>query len=56
MLLRRATGVAPDHQLLGITLDDWEELAPAVLGVSAAELEEGWHAAMREGAPLGVIH
>lgn len=36
--------------------EDWEELAPAVLGASAAELEEGWHAAMREGAPLGVIH
>lgn len=35
--------------------DDWEELAPAVLGVSAAELEEGWHAAMREGAPLRTI-
>jgi hypothetical protein len=31
--------------------DDWEELAPAVLGVRAAELEEGWHAAMREAAP-----
>ncbi len=23
--------------------EDWEELAPAVLGVSAAELEEAWH-------------
>ena len=36
--------------------DDWEELAPAVLGVSAAELEEGWHAAMRKGAPLRTFH
>ena len=36
--------------------DDWEELAPAVLGVSAAELEEDWHAAMREGAPLRTFH
>lgn len=24
--------------------EDWEELAPALLGVSAAELERGWHA------------
>jgi hypothetical protein len=32
--------------------EDWEELAPAALGVSAAELEEGWHAALCEGAPL----
>jgi hypothetical protein len=24
--------------------EDWEELAPAVLGVSAAELERAWHA------------
>ena len=24
--------------------ENWEELAPAVLGVSAAELERGWHA------------
>ncbi len=31
--------------------DDWEHLAPAVLGVSAAELEKGWHAAGREAAP-----
>ena len=36
--------------------DDWEELAPAVLGVSAAELEEGWHTATRKGAPLGGFH
>lgn len=28
---------------------DWEELAPAVLGVSAAGLEEGWHSAKSEG-------
>lgn len=27
--------------------DDWETLAPAVLGVSAAELEAAWHAAWR---------
>lgn len=27
--------------------DDWETLAPAVLGVSAAELEAAWHAAGR---------
>jgi hypothetical protein len=27
--------------------DDWETLAPAVLGVSAAELEAAWHAARR---------
>ena len=27
--------------------DDWETLAPAVLGVSAEELEAGWHAAGR---------
>ncbi len=32
--------------------DAWEQLAPAVLGVSAAELEEGWHAAMREEVSL----
>jgi hypothetical protein len=38
--------------LLGFAqYDDWEELAPAVLGVSAAELEEGWHTAMRTEAP-----
>ncbi len=34
--------------------EDWEELAPAVLDVSAAELEGGWHAAMRAGAPWGM--
>ena len=27
--------------------DDWETLAPAVLGVSAGELEAAWHAARR---------
>lgn len=36
--------------------EDWGELAPAVFGVSAAELEEGWHIAMREGASLRTIH
>ncbi|MFN8468343.1 MAG: hypothetical protein U0X20_22490 [Caldilineaceae bacterium] len=36
--------------------DDWEQLAPAVLGISAAELEEGWHTAMREAAPLRTFH
>lgn len=32
--------------------EDWEELAPDALGVSAVELEEGWHTAMYKGAPL----
>ena len=36
--------------------DDREELAPAVLGVSATELEEDWHAAMREEASLRTSH
>ena len=27
--------------------DDWETLAPAVLGVSVVELEAAWHAALR---------
>jgi hypothetical protein len=30
---------------------DWEELAPAVLGVSAAELERAWHAGDSAIAP-----
>ena len=43
--------------LLGFAkYNDWEELAPAVFGVSAAALEVGWHTATREGAPLGTFH
>ncbi len=39
-----------------VQYDDWEELAPAVLGVSAEELERDWHDAMREGVPLRTFH